>query len=63
MSDATDRILLGRTRLVDAYSQQHESDAEAARPTRRTSSDPIRSRSPSPKPHGGFPLVSPPSGP
>ena len=31
MSDATDRILLGRKRLVDAYTQQHESDAEAAR--------------------------------
>ena len=31
MSDATGRILLGRKRLVDAYTQQHESDAEAAR--------------------------------
>jgi excisionase family DNA binding protein len=31
MSDATDRILLGRNRLVDACTQQHESDAEAAR--------------------------------
>ena len=31
MSDATDRILLGRKRLADAYTQQHESDAEAAR--------------------------------
>jgi len=31
MSDATDRILLGHKRLVDAYTQQHESDAEAAR--------------------------------
>jgi excisionase family DNA binding protein len=31
MSDATDRILLGRKRLVDACTQQHESDAEAAR--------------------------------
>ncbi len=31
MSDAIDRILLGRNRLVDAYTQQHESDAEAAR--------------------------------
>jgi excisionase family DNA binding protein len=31
MSDAIDRILLGRKRLVDAYTQQHESDAEAAR--------------------------------
>ncbi len=31
MSDATDRILFGRKRLVDAYTQQHESDAEAAR--------------------------------
>ena len=31
MSDATDRILLGRKRLVDACTQQHESDAEVAR--------------------------------
>ena len=31
MSDATDRVLLGRKRLLDAYIQQHESDAEAAR--------------------------------
>ncbi len=31
MSDATDRVLLGRNRLVEAYTQQHESDAEAAR--------------------------------
>jgi excisionase family DNA binding protein len=31
MSDATNRVLLGRKRLVDAYNQQHESDAEAAR--------------------------------
>jgi excisionase family DNA binding protein len=31
MSDATDRVLLGCKRLVDAYTQQHESDAEAAR--------------------------------
>jgi hypothetical protein len=30
MSDATDRILFGRTRLADASTQQHESDAEAA---------------------------------
>ncbi len=31
MSGAIDRILLGRKRLVDAYTQQHESDAQAAR--------------------------------
>jgi len=31
MSDATDKVLLRRKRLVDAYTQQHESDAEAAR--------------------------------
>ena len=31
MSDAIDRILLGGNRLVDAYTQQPESDAEAAR--------------------------------
>jgi excisionase family DNA binding protein len=31
MSDATDRILFGRTRLADASIQQHESAAETAR--------------------------------
>ena len=31
MSDAIDRRLLGRNRLVDADTQQHESDADAAR--------------------------------
>lgn len=31
MSDATDRIPHFRKRLVDAYTQQHESDAVAAR--------------------------------
>jgi hypothetical protein len=31
MSDATDRMLFGRTRLADASAQQHESGAEAAR--------------------------------
>lgn len=31
MSDPTNRVLFGRKRLVDAYNQQHESDAEAAR--------------------------------
>ena len=31
MSDATDRILLGRKRLVDAYTQHRESDPEATR--------------------------------
>ena len=30
MSDATDGTLLGRKRLVDAHTQQHESDTEAA---------------------------------
>ena len=31
MSDAIDRILLGRKRLVDADTQQHESNAKTAR--------------------------------
>jgi hypothetical protein len=63
MSDATDRILLGRKRLVDAYTQQHESDAEAARAYAEDilRSDPLALTVA--EPHGGFPLVSPPSGP
>jgi hypothetical protein len=61
MSDATDRVLLGRKRL--AYTQQHESDAEAARAYAEDILRSARSRAPSPKPHGGFQLVSPPSGP